>query len=104
MKKINPIFRLFFGLIILTIPIFNQLHFSLIDHSTTQQNHQEIVAHQCQHFTFYTTFLDSHDEPNFCIIIDKNYPNEIHSKLNLSVDFEKFTTIFLRGPPNNHLI
>ena len=103
MKKYNPIFGLFFGFIIFSIPIFNQLHFSLIDHSETISNQKkEVIHHQCHHFTFYNVFIDTHDEPK----IERNEEDNFQRKESLNcIENIVFSTIelnFTRGPPSNN--
>lgn len=102
MKKRHPIFGLFFSIILFSIPIFNQLHFSLIDHSQEISNQKkEVIHHQCNHFTFYTVFIDTHDEPK----IDNNSNEEFYKEISFEpVEKLYFSTIeyrFTRGPPQD---
>ncbi len=100
MKKNHPIFGLFFAIIIFSIPIFNQLHYSLIDHSGSINNqNKEVIHHQCQHFTFYNVFLDTSDE------IEIEFWKEINDNQEISSEFvEKIYVSAIefsddRGPP-----
>jgi len=101
MKKKNPLIGLFFGLIIISIPIFNQLHYSLIDHyNTIDKNNKEVIHHQCQHFTFYNVFLDTHDE----VKLNKEQEFTFNLKIivNNVVHFSSstFNLQLNRGPPH----
>ncbi|MDH2208107.1 MULTISPECIES: hypothetical protein [Empedobacter] len=102
MKKRHPIFGLFFSIILFSIPIFNQLHFSLIDHSQDFSNQKkEIIHHQCNHFTFYSVFIDTHDDPK----IEGKLNEEFYRKESFEqVEKIKLSTIeyrFTRGPPQD---
>ncbi|MGV0924799.1 hypothetical protein [Empedobacter tilapiae] len=100
MKKIHPIIGLFFSIILFSIPIFNQLHFSLIDHSqeiSTQK--KEVIHHQCQHFIYYTIFLDTHDDPKIKLETNEEFHKEISSKQLEKISFSTIEYHLTRGPP-----
>ena len=100
MRKYNPIFGLFFTIIIFSIPIFNQLHFSLIDHSETINNQKkEVIHHQCHHFTFYTIFIDTHDEPKIELDVEDNFQKEKSLNYIENLVFSTIELSFTRGPP-----
>lgn len=102
MKKKQPIFGLFFSIILFSIPIFNQLHFSLIDHSQEVSNQKkEVIHHQCNHFTFYSVFIDTHNEPK----IEAKPNEEFHKEISfINVEKIEISTLeyrFTRGPPQD---
>ena len=104
MRKYNPIFGLFFTIIIFSIPIFNQLHFSLIDHSETINNQKkEVIHHQCHHFTFYTIFIDTHDEPKIELDVEDNFQKEKSLNYIENLVFFFFLLSFTRGPPKTDI-
>ena len=104
MKKYNPIFGLFFTIIIFSIPIFNQLHFSLIDHSETINNQKkEVIHHQCHHFTFYTIFIDTHDEPKIELDVEDNFQKEKSLNYIENLVFSTIELSFTRGPPKTDI-
>ncbi len=104
MRKYNPIFGLFFTIIIFSIPIFNQLHFSLIDHSETINNQKkEVIHHQCHHFTFYTIFIDTHDEPKIELDVEDNFQKEKSLNYIENLVFSTIELSFTRGPPKTDI-
>lgn len=100
MRKYNPVFGLFFAIVIFSIPIFNQLHFSLIDHSETINNQKkEVIHHQCHHFTFYTIFIDTHDEPKIKLEEEDNFQKKESLNYIENLVFSTIELSFTRGPP-----
>ncbi|WP_353164720.1 hypothetical protein [Empedobacter brevis] len=100
MKKNDPIIGLFFSIILFSIPIFNQLHFSLIDHSQEFSNQKkEMIHHQCQHFIFYTIFLDTHDEPKIEVETNEEFYQRISFDQVEKIKFSAIEFHFTRGPP-----
>ena len=76
--------------------------FSLIDHSQDFSNQKkEIIHHQCNHFTFYSVFIDTHDDPK----IEGKQNEEFYRKESFEqVEKIKLSTIeyhFTRGPPQD---
>ena len=101
MRKNQSFFGLFFTIIIFSIPIFNQLHFSLIDHcEAIDKQNKEVIHHNCQHFTFYTVFLDTHDDLKIEVVEKIQFVNEINSKLVEKQSISAIELYFNRGPPN----
>ncbi|WP_333661712.1 hypothetical protein [Chishuiella changwenlii] len=104
MKKKNPFFGLFFSLIIISIPIFNQLHYSLIDHfETIDKTNKEVIHHQCNHFTFYVVFLDTHDDPHIKKEEELTFNLKIKTTLVENVTNIASCLFFNRGPPRNFI-
>ena len=100
MKRNQSFFGLFFSIIIFSIPIFNQLHFTLIDHcETINKQNKEVIHHNCQHFTFYTVFIDTHDDPKIEIANKIYFDKEISSKLVENHSISAIELNFNRGPP-----
>lgn len=104
MKKKNPFFGLFFSLIIISIPVFNQLHYSLIDHfETIDKNNKEVIHHQCSHFTFYVVFLDTHDDPQLKKEEELTFNLKVKTKPVESLKTVTSDLFFNRGPPNYYI-
>lgn len=100
MKKKNPFFGLFFSLIIISIPVFNQLHYSLIDHFESIDKHnKEVIHHQCNQFTFYTIFLDTHDDPKIKTEEELVFNLKVKTSLVESLKSTTSKLFFNKGPP-----
>ena len=104
MRKYNPIFGLFFTIIIFSIPIFNQLHFSLIDHSETINNQKkEVIHHQCHQNKIYTIFIDTHDEPKIELDVEDNFQKEKSLNYIENLVFSPIELSFTRRPPKTDI-
>ena len=102
MKKRQPFFGLFFSIILFSIPIFNQLHFSLIDHSPEVSNQKkEIIHHQCNHFIFYTIFIDTHDDPKVEVKLNKEFYKKESFEQVEKIEISTIEYHFTRGPPQD---
>lgn len=104
MNSKKSFFGFFFGLILIAIPIFNLLHFILVDHQETiDLKKKEVIHHQCNHYTFHSIFIDTHDEPIIVIVEEYYYNKENNSYLKNNEKSSTINYCFTRGPPDNFL-
>jgi hypothetical protein len=101
MKKIHAIIGVFFSIIIFSVPIFNQLHFKLIDHSTSiHHTKKEVIHHQCEHYTFYHVYLDTHDKPKLEEIWKNSHSKQIQKVEKQVCISPTIISNLTRGPPS----